>query len=84
MPRKQTTKILERKNEILEIIKKRNEISTNDLVKITGLSHSQVFYILRLLQRDGVIKEIKRGKVAYWKLAKPESEGNESEDVVMP
>ncbi len=80
MPRKQTSKILERKNDILEIIKKRGEISTNDLVKATGLSHSQVFYILRLLQRDGAIREIKRGKVAYWRIVEQSRETAESED----
>ncbi|NAZ27805.1 MAG: winged helix-turn-helix transcriptional regulator, partial [Caldivirga sp.] len=53
MPRKQTSKILERKGDVLKLIRERGEVSTNDLVKMTGLSHSQVFYILRLLQRDG-------------------------------
>ena len=80
MPRKQTNKILERKNDILEIIRKRGEISTNDLVKNTGLSHSQVFYILRLLQRDGAIREIKRGKVAYWRIVEQGHETTEPED----
>ncbi|MFP3074249.1 MAG: FaeA/PapI family transcriptional regulator, partial [Caldivirga sp.] len=59
------------------------EVSTNDLVKMTGLSHSQVFYILRLLQRDGAIREIKRGKVAYWRLVNPETETGESKGVDM-
>ncbi len=58
-------------------------MSTNDLVKMTGLSHSQVFYILRLLQRDGAIREIKRGKVAYWRLVNPEAETGESKGVDM-
>ncbi len=68
MPRKQTEKVLERKKELLELIKKSGEITTNDLVKLTGLSHSQVFYVLRLLQKDGLVKEIKRGKLAYWRV----------------
>ncbi|WP_291998747.1 FaeA/PapI family transcriptional regulator [Caldivirga sp.] len=80
MPRKQTNKILERKNDILDIIRKKGEISTNDLVKTTGLSHSQVFYILRLLQRDGAIREIKRGKVAYWRIVEQKQEAADSED----
>jgi hypothetical protein len=50
---------------------------------MTGLSHSQVFYILRLLQRDGAIREIKRGKVAYWRLVNPEAETGESKGVDM-
>lgn len=78
MPRRQTSKILERKNEVLEYIKKRGEVSTNDIVKDMKLSHSQVFYVLRLLQKDGLIKEIKRGKVAYWKIVEQgESESTE-------
>ncbi len=67
MPRKQTVRIVERKREILELLVKEGELPTNEIVKKTNLSHSQVFYALKLLQRDGLIKEIKRGKVAYWK-----------------
>ena len=69
MPRKQTVRIVERKKEILELLIKEGELPTNEIVKKTNLSHSQVFYALKLLQRDGLIKEIKRGKVAYWKAA---------------
>jgi uncharacterized membrane protein len=83
MPRKQTSRILERKSDVLKLIRERGEVSTNDLVKMTGLSHSQVFYILRLLQRDGAIREIKRGKVAYWRLVNPETETGESKGVDM-
>ena len=67
MPRKQTVRIVERKKEILELLIKEGELPTNEIVKKTNLSHSQVFYALKLLQRDGLIREIKRGKVAYWK-----------------
>jgi uncharacterized membrane protein len=35
---------------------------------MTGLSHSQVFYVLKLLEKENIVKEIKRGKIAYWKL----------------
>jgi uncharacterized membrane protein len=35
---------------------------------MTGLSHSQVFYILKLLEKENLVKEVKRGKIAYWKL----------------
>ncbi|WP_054849641.1 winged helix-turn-helix transcriptional regulator [Vulcanisaeta sp. JCM 14467] len=69
MPRKQTARIVERKKEILELLIKEGELPTNEIVKKTNLSHSQVFYALKLLQRDGLIREIKRGKVAYWKAA---------------
>jgi hypothetical protein len=67
MPRKQTIRIVERKKEVLELLIKEGELPTNEIVKKTNLSHSQVFYVLKLLQRDGLIREIKRGKVAYWK-----------------
>ncbi|GAB6944672.1 hypothetical protein JCM14467A_14540 [Vulcanisaeta sp. JCM 14467] len=60
---------MERKKEILELLIKEGELPTNEIVKKTNLSHSQVFYALKLLQRDGLIREIKRGKVAYWKAA---------------
>jgi predicted transcriptional regulator len=67
MPRKQTVRIVERKKSILELLIREGELPTNEVVNKTGLSHSQVFYALKLLQRDGLIKEIKRGKVAYWR-----------------
>ncbi|WP_069808387.1 winged helix-turn-helix transcriptional regulator [Vulcanisaeta thermophila] len=69
MPRKQTVRIVERKKDILELLIKEGELPTNEIVKKTNLSHSQVFYALKLLQRDGLVKEVKRGKVAYWKAA---------------
>ena len=67
MPRRQTSKVIERKKQILELLLKEGELPTNEIVRRTGLSHSQVFYALKLLQRDGLVKEIKRGKVAYWR-----------------
>jgi len=69
MPRRQTTKVLERKKMILELLLKEGELPTNEIVRRTGLTHSQVFYALKLLQRDGLVKEIKRGKVAYWRVS---------------
>ncbi len=69
MPRRQTSKVIERKRIILELLFKEGELPTNEIVRRTGLTHSQVFYALKLLQRDGLVKEIKRGKVAYWRIA---------------
>ncbi len=69
MPRRQTSKVLERKKMILELLMREGELPTNEIVRRTGLTHSQVFYALKLLQRDGLVKEIKRGKVAYWRVA---------------
>lgn len=68
MPKRQTDKIHERKGQILEFLKSHRELTTSKLIQLTGLSHSQVFYILKLLERDNVIREVKRGKIAYWKL----------------
>ncbi len=67
MPRRQTNKILERKKMILELLLREGELPTNEIVRKTNLSHSQVFYALKLLQKDGLVREIKRGKVAYWR-----------------
>ncbi|MFP3299151.1 MAG: winged helix-turn-helix transcriptional regulator [Thermocladium sp.] len=79
MPRKQTERIDERKKEILNLVESNEELSTNDVVRITKLSHSQVFYILKLLSKDGLIKEVRRGKVAYWKSVKKQEATDQEE-----
>ncbi|PLJ77292.1 FaeA/PapI family transcriptional regulator [Infirmifilum sp. SLHALR2] len=66
MPRKVTDKIIERKKLIHEYLRKHGPIPTVEIVRDLGLSHSQVFYILRLLLREGKVKEERRGKMAYW------------------
>lgn len=66
MPRKVTEKVLDRKKLIYEYLKKQGPIPTVEIVRDLGLSHSQVFYILRLLLREGKVKEERRGKMAYW------------------
>jgi predicted transcriptional regulator len=68
MPRRQTDKVVERKEQIIEYLKTYGELTTSRLIQMTGLSHSQVFYILKLLEKENIVKEIKRGKIAYWKL----------------
>ncbi|HDI74351.1 MAG: DNA-binding protein [Thermoprotei archaeon] len=68
MPRRTTEFVKERKKTIYELIKAERELPTSEIVKRVGLSHSQVFYILRLLEKEGFIEEIKRGKVAYWRV----------------
>ncbi|RLE55273.1 MAG: DNA-binding protein [Thermoprotei archaeon] len=68
MPKRPTTKVLERKKQILEILRNQGELPTSEIVRMTGLSHSQVFYTLRLLQKEGLVEEVKRGKVAYWRV----------------
>jgi len=68
MPRKQTDKVFERKEQVLEYLKTYGELTTSQLIQMTGLSHSQIFYILKLLEKENLVKEVKRGKIAYWKL----------------
>lgn len=68
MPRRQTDKVIERKEQIIEYLKTYGELTTSRLIQMTGLSHSQVFYVLKLLEKENIVKEIKRGKIAYWKL----------------
>jgi predicted transcriptional regulator len=68
MPRRQTDKVVERKEQIIEYLKTYGELTTSRLIQMTGLSHSQVFYVLKLLEKENIVKEIKRGKIAYWKL----------------
>jgi predicted transcriptional regulator len=68
MPRRQTDKVSERKEQVIEYLRTYGELTTSRLIQMTGLSHSQVFYILKLLEKENLVKEVKRGKIAYWKL----------------
>jgi predicted transcriptional regulator len=68
MPKRQTDKVFERKEQVIEYLKTYGELTTSRLIQMTGLSHSQVFYILKLLEKENLVKEVKRGKIAYWKL----------------
>lgn len=68
MPRRQTDKVYERKELVLELLKKHGELTTSSLMQLTGLTHSQMFYVLKMLEAEGLVKEVKRGKIAYWRL----------------
>ncbi|MGC8582578.1 MAG: FaeA/PapI family transcriptional regulator [Thermoproteus sp.] len=68
MPRRQTDKVLQRKDQILELLKKHGELTTSAIMRLTGMSHSQIFYVLKMLEKEGSIKEVRRGKIAYWRL----------------
>ncbi|MCI4446372.1 MAG: ArsR family transcriptional regulator [Pyrobaculum sp.] len=68
MPRRQTDKVSERKEQVIEYLRTYGELTTSRLIQMTGLSHSQIFYILKLLEKENLVKEVKRGKIAYWKL----------------
>ena len=67
MPRTTTPRIISRKEDVYKLLVERGELPTAEIVRTMKLTHSQVFYILRLLAREGRVKEIKRGKVAYWR-----------------
>jgi len=68
LPRRMTERIKERKEEVYNILSNKGEMSTSEVVREIGLTHSQAFYILRLLLKEGRVEEIKRGKVAYWRV----------------
>lgn len=68
MPRRQTDKVYERKELVLELLRKHGELTTSSLMQLTGLTHSQMFYVLKMLEAEGLVKEVKRGKIAYWRL----------------
>jgi len=74
MPRKITARVIERKKLILNLLKEHGELPTSELVKQTDLTHSQIFYVLRMLLKEGLVEEVKRGKVAYWRPSKVTSE----------
>lgn len=66
MPRRTTTSILERKKKLIEFLRQYGEVPTSLIVRELNLSHSQAFYVLRLLLKERKVREVKRGKVAYW------------------
>jgi len=68
MPRRPTSRVQERKNLIYSLLLERGELPTSEIARVVGLTHSQVFYILKLLSKEGRVKEIRRGKVAYWRV----------------
>jgi len=70
MPRRVTSRIIDRKDEVYEYLKMHKEVPTSVIVRDLNLSHSQTFYILRMLLKEGKVREIKRGKVAYWTVTK--------------
>ena len=70
MPRRMTSRIQDRKMEIYNLLLERGELPTSEIAREMGLTHSQIFYALRLLLREGKVKEIRRGKVAYWRALK--------------
>lgn len=70
MPRRVTSRIIDRKNTVYDYLRAHGEVPTSAIVRDLGLSHSQTFYILRMLLKEGKVEEIKRGKIAYWRAVK--------------
>jgi len=70
MPTKETPKIIERKKVVYEYIRSRGEVPTSYIAKELNLTHSQVFYVLKILEREGKVRKVKRGKIAYWSVSK--------------
>ncbi|MCD6369585.1 MAG: DNA-binding protein [Thermoproteales archaeon] len=70
MPRRTTFRVQERKKEVYGLLLEKGELPTSEIARITGLTHSQAFYILRLLSKEGRVEELRRGKVAYWRAMK--------------
>lgn len=68
MPRRQTDKVYERKELVLALLRKHGELTTSSLMQLTGLTHSQMFYVLKMLEAEGLVREVRRGKIAYWRL----------------
>lgn len=68
MPRRQTEKVVERKDQIVDLIRSHGELTTSAIMRMTGMSHSQIFYVLKMLEKEGLVKEVRRGKIAYWRL----------------
>ncbi len=71
MPRNTTSRVLERKKRVYDLLRSRGETTTTAIVRELGLTHSQVFYVLRLLLKEGLVEEVKRGKIAFWRAREP-------------
>jgi hypothetical protein len=66
MPRSLTDKVAERQYLILEFIKSEICINTRQVSERFGLTHSQVFYVLQTLQKQGLVEEYIIGRLSIW------------------
>lgn len=54
---------------ILEVLQKHGELTIADLMKILNEnSYTRIYYVLRILERKGLVKSTRRGRVLYWKI----------------
>lgn len=55
-----------RMEEVAEVVIREGCVSTSTLVRKYGVSHTQVFHVLRLLQWEGRVVEVVVGNTALW------------------
>jgi hypothetical protein len=66
MARGLTDKILARQRRILEFIESEICVNTKQVIQKFGLTHSQAFYVLQQLRKQGLIEEHIIGKMSIW------------------
>lgn len=66
MPKGITDKVIVRRSRILEFIENEICVNTKQVIRAFGLTHSQAFYILQTLKREGLIEEHVIGKLSLW------------------
>jgi hypothetical protein len=69
MGRGLTDKIIVRQHRILEFIESEICVSTKQVIRAFGLTHSQAFYVLQMLLKQGLIEEHIIGKLSIWCIA---------------
>jgi len=65
MPLGTTQRIKERKRTILQLLTSGCK-TTNHVIKTLGLTHSEAYYVLALLENEGLVVKGKFGRVAIW------------------
>ena len=66
MPRGQTDKIILRQRHVFEFIEKEICVTTKQVIHEFGLTHSQAYYVLKMLRNRGLIEEHVIGKLSIW------------------
>lgn len=69
MPKGLTDRVITRQHRILEFIGNEICVNTKQVIRAFGLTHSQAFYILQTLKREGLIEEHVIGKLSLWCVA---------------
>jgi hypothetical protein len=69
MPKGITDKVIVRLHSILEFIENEICVTTKQVMRVFGLTHSQAFYVLQQLRNRGLIEEHVVGKLSVWCLA---------------